>query len=723
MATYADVLPVVGRSFPLLLTYSIPDGMADRLETGSQVLISLSGRTAAGYVVSLHDRRPEFENILPVEAVLDAPLVFTPRELELARWMAEYYCCPLSQALRPFLSEVGAVRVRRQLRLTEHGRKQLEAPADTLKEETLRALEMLRERKGKISRRALAAVSGARRVSALLRALKEQGLVEETASVVSPGGEKRDTLVSLAVGAEQALETAEKISLRAPRQAAVLSYLARLKSAGRTAGTGSAEVLLSEVVRKTESLSAVRALERKGLVKTRHIPHWRTPWPDAPTDHPCSFELNPQQKAALDKILKAIQKGGSEVFLLFGVTGSGKTEIFLRAIAEALSKGKQALLLVPEISLTAQVVGLLRARFGNQVAVIHSALSSGERRDEKERVRLREARVVMGPRSALFSPFDDLGVVVVDEEHDNSYKQEQEPRYHAREVARKLAEQSGCPCVLASATPSLESFYLAQKGAYRLLRLEERPEGRPLPEVHLLDMKGKSRRSKILLPELRQALTSCLETDTQAILFLNRRGHSTFLFCPLCGHAFRCPHCQVALIYHAQGKLLRCHHCDHTMGAPETCPNCMGATLRFAGFGTQRLARELEELFPAARVSRMDRDTTSLKGAHLRIISDFRAAATDLLVGTQMVSKGLHFPGVTVVGVVAADMSLNTPDFRAAERTFQLLTQVAGRAGRGEESGEVFVQTYHPDHYAIQAASRHDYEAFCEEELKMREEA
>ncbi|NIM07171.1 MAG: primosomal protein N', partial [Armatimonadetes bacterium] len=329
----------------------------------------------------------------------------------------------------------------------------------------------------------------------------------------------------------------------------------------------------------------------------------------------------------------------------------------------------------------------------------------------------------MGPRSALFSPFDDPGVVVVDEEHDNSYKQEQEPRYHAREVARKLAEQSGCPCVLASATPSLESFYLAQKGVYQLLRLEERPEGRALPEVHLLDLKGKSRRLRILQPELRQALTSCLETDAQAILFLNRRGHSTFLFCPLCGHAFRCPHCQVALIYHAQGKLLRCHHCDHTMAAPDTCPNCMGATLRFAGFGTQRLARELEELFPAANVSRMDRDTTSLKGAHLRIISDFRAAATDLLVGTQMVSKGLHFPGVTVVGVVAADMSLNTPDFRAAERTFQLLTQVAGRAGRGKESGEVFIQTYHPDHYAIQAASRHDYEAFCEEELKMREEA
>ncbi|NIM06494.1 MAG: hypothetical protein GTN65_13000, partial [Armatimonadetes bacterium] len=299
MATYAEVLPVIGRSFPLLLTYSIPDGMEDRLEVGSQVLISLSGRTAAGYVVSLHSRRPEFENLLPIEAVLDAPLAFTPRELDLARWMADYYCCPLSQALRPFLSEVGAVRVRRQLRLTEYGRRQLESPAHTLKEETLQALEMIRERKGKISRRTLAAVAGARRVSALLRALKEQGLVEETASVISPGGEKRDTLVSLAVGAEQALETAEKLSSRAPRQAAVLSYLARLKSAERTAGTGSAEVLLSEVVRKTESLSAVRSLERKGLVRTRHVPHWRTPWPDAPTDHPSSFELNPQQKAAL----------------------------------------------------------------------------------------------------------------------------------------------------------------------------------------------------------------------------------------------------------------------------------------------------------------------------------------------------------------------------------------------------------------------------------------
>jgi len=714
MNSFADVLPVVGRSFPLLLTYAVPREMAGRLEAGSQVLVPLGARTAAGYVVALHDRAPEIENIRPIESLLDAPLAFTQRELELARWMAEHYCCSLAQALRPFLSEAGAVRLRRLLSLTPAGRERLKEGPEEARGEIAAALRFFEIRGGRVSRRALAAVVGAKRLSAALRALKEAGLVEETAALLSSATGRIEELVSLAIEQEQAGEAAEKLSSRAPKQAGILRYLAREE--------GAREVALSELPEAAKSAAAVRALVRKGLVKIRHLPRWRIPWPDAPIDQEPLPELNPQQRAAIEKILQAVRGERPQVFLLFGVTGSGKTEIFLLAVAEALARGKQALLLVPEISLTAQVVGLLRSRFGNHVALIHSALSAGEKRDEKERLRLGEARVAVGPRSALFSPFRDLGIIVVDEEHDTSYKQEQEPRYHARDAALKLAEQFGCPCVLASATPSLESFSLAGKGVYELLRLEERPAGRPLPQVHLLDLRGRSRRPQIILPELQQALGACLEAEGQAILFLNRRGHSTFLFCPLCGDAFRCPHCQVSLIYHTQGRLLRCHHCDYTVPAPTLCPNCMGSTLRFAGFGTQRLAQELEELFPSARVSRMDKDTTSGKGAHLRIISDFRAAAADLLVGTQMVSKGLHFPGVTVVGVVAADISLNTPDFRAAERTFQLLTQVAGRAGRGSESGEVFIQTYHPEHYAIQAASNHDYEGFYAQEVSIRQE-
>jgi primosomal protein N' (replication factor Y) len=716
VARFADVLPVVGRSFPLLLTYKVPNELAGRLQAGSQVIIPLSGRTAVGYVALLHDRPPEIKNLQPIEAVLDAPPAFTPRELDLAGWIAQHYCCSLAQALRPFLSDIGAMRVRRQLRLTEAGHEQLLSPDSALNEEILAALKILKEHKGKVSRRVLAKAAGERRVSSLLRLLKERNLVGETASLVSPAGARLAQLISLAVDTDEARKAAERLSRRAPKQAAVLDFLLRARP--------DKEFHIADVLEAANAPnSAVRSLAAKGLLRIRQAPHWRIPWPDTPSDQSVSFELSAQQQAASERIIQAVTEGRHKTFLLFGVTGSGKTEIFLRAIAEALSRGEQALLLVPEISLTAQMVGLLRSRFGSQVAVIHSALSQGERRDEKERIHLQEANVVVGPRSALFSPFSDLGIIVVDEEHDASYKQEQDPRYHAREAAIKLGEQFACPCILASATPSLESFYLARKGIYELLRIEERPEGRPLPKVHLLDLRGRSRRPQIFLPELRKALAASLEAEGQAIIFLNRRGHSTFLFCPLCGHAFRCPHCQVALIYHSQGALLRCHHCDHTVHAPSVCPNCMGATLRFAGFGTQKIAEELEEIFPSARINRMDRDTTSAKGAHLRIISDFRAAASDMLVGTQMISKGLHFPGVTVVGVVAADISLNTPDFRAAERTFQLLTQVAGRAGRGSEPGEVYVQTYHPEHYAIQAASRHDYEAFFEEELRIREEA
>ncbi len=753
MHTFADILPIAGRSFPLLLTYKVPAEMADRLQVGSPVLVPLGKRTVPGYVVALHDAPPQVKVLRPIHTVLDSPPVFTEREVALARWISAYYCCPLPVALRPFLSELGALRVRRRLRLTAEGVRYQGSGVREGGESSAAVLSAIA--KGRCTRKSIAAAVGWSRANTLLRSLKEKGLVEETAYVLPPAGRRVEELVSLAVDEVSALEEARKLSRRARKQAALLDYLVSLKADD----TGAPQELpLSVLTAAGHSPAAIRALSSRGLVRCRQIPRWRIPWPDAPTDHPPSPQLNQQQREAEEKVLLAVRERRPEIFLLFGITGSGKTEIFLRATVQALEMGKQALILVPEISLTAQVVGLLRSRFGSNVAVLHSALSVGERRDEKERIRLGEARVIVGPRSALFAPFTDLGIIVVDEEHDPSYKQEQEPRYHARDAALKLAEQFGCPCVLAGATPSLESFFLAQKGVYTLLRLEERPEGRALPQVHLLDLREKttsdpkdpapkksrpsatvgvappgekgatpslprSRKPKMLLPPLQQALADCLEGEGQAILFLNRRGHSTFLFCPLCGHSFRCPHCQVALIYHAQGHALRCHHCEYAGPAPTLCPNCQGATLRFSGFGTQRVAEEALRLFPAARVSRMDRDTTSTKGAHLRLITDFRSAATDLLVGTQMVSKGLHFPGVTVVGVIAADISLNKPDFRAAERTFQLLTQVAGRAGRGDEPGEVFIQTYHPDHYAIQAASAHDYEAFYAEELKLREEA
>jgi primosomal protein N' (replication factor Y) (superfamily II helicase) len=712
MHTFADILPVMRRSIPILLTYAVPEHLAARLRPGSQVLIPLGTRTAAGYIVALHDNPPAVENIKAIEALLDAPLAFTERELELARWMAAYYCCPLASALRPFLSDTGAVKIRRKLQLTPAGVAQLAETSSTLPFDQQAALRHINEKKSAASPRSIAAMLGAHRAQAALHALKDKGLVEETATLLATARAKPVQFVSLA--ADDAAIRAEilRVAPRAPRQADVLEHL-------MNASDTAPELRMEEL----GNAAAVQALARRGLVSIRSAAYWRTPWQDADIEHPPAPTLNAAQQASTDLIVRAVKDRIHETFLLFGVTGSGKTEIFLLATIEALAAGRQALLLVPEISLTAQVVGLLRSRFGDTVAVLHSALSAGERADEKERIRQGLANVIVGPRSAIFAPFADLGLVVVDEEHDASYKQEHEPHYHGRDVAIKLAEQFGCPCVLASATPALESFYLAKRGDYQLLQLYERPEGRPLPSVHLLDLRGKSRRPKLLLPELLDALAKCLEAQGQAIVFLNRRGHSTFMFCPMCGQSFRCPHCQVGLIYHIQQRLLRCHHCDYATPAPDTCPNCHGAILTFAGFGTQRIVEELQQIFPSARIARMDKDTTSHKGAHLHYISDFRAAAIDILVGTQMISKGLHFPGVTVVGVVAADISLNMPDFRAAERTFQLLTQVAGRAGRGDDPGSVYIQTYNPEHFAILAAKDHDFESFYARELWLREEA
>jgi primosomal protein N' (replication factor Y) (superfamily II helicase) len=722
MANYADILPVVGRSFPLLLTYAVPGEMQAQLAVGSQVAIPLSGRPAVGYVVSLHDQPPPEGETKEIESLLQAPPAFSEKEVALARWMAQYYCCPFTQALRPFIADAGLLKVRRQLLLTPAGEARLQSP-ENLKSEQLTVLRALET--GRTGRKTLAALVGAKRVAAVLRSLKDQGWVTEpTTLVASGGGSRLVEFVSLAIDREAAKALADSLASRAPKQAAVLAFfLAQENSGNNPLCPASEEIPISDLVQAGKPVSAVRALAGKGALRLRRLPSARIPWPDAPTDYPPVPVLNAQQQAASERIVHAIKSGRQEVFLLFGVTGSGKTEIFLRAALEVFRQGKQALVLLPEISLTAQAVGLFRSRFGKTVAVIHSALSLGERKDEKERIRQNEARVIVGPRSALFAPFVDLGLVVVDEEHEASYKQEQEPRYHAREVALKLAEQFHCPCVLASATPSLESYYKARQGTYTLLRLEQRPEGRALPKVHLLDLRGKSRRAGILLPELGQALADGLTAGGQAILFLNRRGHSTYLFCPQCGHSFRCPHCQVALIFHAADGKLHCHHCDNVYTPPTTCPNCQGAVLKFTGYGTQKLAEEVAKIYPTARVSRMDRDTTSTKGSHVRVISDFRAAVSDLLVGTQMLSKGLDFPGVTVVGVVAADISLNTPDFRAGERTFQLLTQVAGRAGRGVDPGVVYVQTYHPNHYAIQAAKDHDYDEFYKEEIRLREEA
>jgi primosomal protein N' (replication factor Y) len=475
------------------------------------------------------------------------------------------------------------------------------------------------------------------------------------------------------------------------------------------------------------SPAAIRALARKGFVSIgKRVLRRRA---DAghevlPTQ---ALPLMPQQAEALATIRESIDGVGPPVTLLFGVTGSGKTEVYLQAIDHVMKKGRGCIVLVPEISLTPQTVDRFRSRFGDTVAVLHSELSCGERHDEWHRVHAGEARIVIGPRSAVFAPVHRLGLIVVDEEHEHSYKQEEAPRYNARDVAVMRGRQDGCAVVLGSATPSLESYYNAQIGKYRLARMLHRVDHREMPVMRIVDLRQeleKEGRLNVFSRDLKDAIQARIERAEQTILFLNRRGFATSLLCPSCGAVARCQNCSVAMTYHKTSDRLLCHICGAQQAVPQRCPNpeCRDPAFKFAGIGTQRVEEVLRKLFPQARVERMDSDTMTRKDAYRKTLGAFRAGRIDILVGTQMIAKGLDFPGVTLVGVVLADLSLHLPDFRAGERTFQLLTQVAGRAGRGDRAGEVIVQTFSPFHPAIQAARRLDYDGFAAEELEFRRE-
>jgi primosomal protein N' (replication factor Y) len=435
--------------------------------------------------------------------------------------------------------------------------------------------------------------------------------------------------------------------------------------------------------------------------------------------------LTPEQSDAVKEIADAICARRGETFLLHGVTGSGKTEVYLHAIAEALAQGRQALVLVPEITLTHQILARLRGRFGDGLAVLHSGLSPGERVEQWQRLRAGATPIAVGARSALFAPLEALGVIVIDEEHDGAYKNEEGFRYHARELAARRAAAAGCPLVLGSATPALETRFAAEHGGIRRLRLAHRIGSRPLPAVEVVDLARERAalprgRKLVLGTSLLRALKETLAARGQSILFLNRRGFSTRVLCFDCGHAEQCPNCDISLVFHAEEKALRCHYCDHNIPPPDACRGCGAPDTALLGIGTERLEEEVRALFPDARIARLDRDTAARRGHAQRVLAELRARRLDVLIGTQMVAKGHDFPGVRLVGVVAADIALHMPDFRASERTFQLLTQVAGRAGRDTSPGRVVIQTFLPTHYAIRPVREHDYESFFAEELKQR---
>jgi primosomal protein N' (replication factor Y) len=514
-------------------------------------------------------------------------------------------------------------------------------------------------------------------------------------------------------------EGVEKLRRRAPRQAELLEAISRLE----------APVLAADLLRQTSlDNQTLRALVKRGLAELREEAVVRDPHADEQFVATSNLVLNPEQLFALKEVTQALDLPASaRPILLHGVTGSGKTEIYLQAIRAAVERGRSAIVLVPEISLTPQTVERFKGRFAeaqDTVAVLHSHLSQGERHDEWHKIHSGRARIAIGPRSAVFAPLKNLGLIVVDEEHENTYKQEEAPHYHARDVAVVRAKIEKCVVILGSATPSLESYHNATTGKYRLATLTQRIDEKQMPLMRIVDLRQERRKEKaaaILSEKLRAAIADRLEKGEQTILFLNRRGFSTSLLCSNCGEARDCPNCSVALTFHRHMARLSCHLCGHTAAVPKKCPACGKDALIYAGFGTEKVELTVSHIFPKATVRRMDADSMTRKEAYRETLRSFRTGQIDILVGTQMIAKGLHFPNVTLVGIINADLSLHLPDFRAGERTFQLLTQVAGRAGRGETPGEVFVQTYTPFSPSIQFARHHDFTGYFQQELEFRE--
>ena len=503
---------------------------------------------------------------------------------------------------------------------------------------------------------------------------------------------------------------------RAPKRAQVLEALLQNES----------DETPVEALRKQlgECRQPLLALCRLGFARIEERETLRSPYGAMERLAAQDPTLTAQQQEVLSRLLPAVE-AGKGAFLLYGVTGSGKTEVFIRAVRRCAQLGRTAIVLVPEIALTPQMVMWFRSRFGEDAAVLHSRLSPGERYDEWRRIRRGEVRVVIGARSAIFAPLENVGLIIIDEEHEQSYIADSTPRYDAREVARWRCEDEGATLLLASATPSMRSFAMAGRGDLALLEMPRRVANRPMPTVNVIDMREelKAGNRSVFSGALLTGLTRCLENGHQAILFVNRRGYSTFVSCRSCGYTVTCSQCDVSMTYHSAENVLRCHYCGQEMPVPRTCPECGSPYIKYFGVGTQRVEEEVRKFFPDVPVLRMDNDTTRTKDAHAQLLSRFRSGEARVLVGTQMIAKGLDFPEVTMVGIIAADAMLKLPDYRSAERTFQLLTQVAGRAGRAEHPGEVFLQTYDPEHYAIGAASRQDYRAFFEEEMLRRRRA
>ncbi|ASU12672.1 primosomal protein N' [Lacticaseibacillus paracasei] len=679
--------------------YLVPARLEGALQAGMRVWVQFGkgARKVSGMVVSVSDQSDYDGQLKPLLDVLDPAPVLDHELLKLSKWLAQTtysFWIACMQTMLPTMLKIDAVKVAEPVKLSADEQQKYFGTADSLAIGSLNAEQQVAVMK--------LAQAGKVAISYLK---KDRARVKKIFYLIPQ------------LSPEQAAAEREHVRKNAAKQLKLLTLI------GEWAANNQHPALMTVEHQYGLTKPVINQAVEKGWLKLEGHETYRDPYPELqhqPLTKP--LPLTPEQQTIVTQINAAVAERDPKTFLLEGVTGSGKTEVYLQVIARVLAAGQTALMLVPEIALTPQMVNRVKGRFGTHVAVMHSGLSDGEKYDEWRRIARGEAQVVVGARSAAFAPLKNIGVFIMDEEHETSYKQDSAPRYYARDVLLKRAQIHHAPVVLGSATPSLESRARAEKGVYTLLRLPHRINDQPLPPVHIVDMREAFAHGaqEDFSGPLLDALRIRLQRQEQSVLLLNRRGYSSFVMCRDCGYVAKCPNCDISLTLHMDTHTLKCHYCGHEEPIPHRCPNCGSDKIRYYGTGTQKVEAQLQQLLPDARILRMDVDTTRRKGGHARILDAFGDHQADILLGTQMIAKGLDFPDVTLVGVINADTALGLPDFRASEKTFQLLTQVSGRAGRADKPGEVFVQTFNPDHYAIQYAKRQDYEGFFRQEMAIR---
>lgn len=689
-------------------SYSIPEHL-DYVDVGWRVLVPFGNRKLEGFVIGVTDE--EDAGIVDLKSILDIldnDIWFDEHMMNTAKWISEYYLCNLVDAMRLFIP--GKSGIKSVINYRVDNNLDIENTRDECIAKSLEYSQVFEYilahspiLASKVEKHFGASVFKIIRYFMRKKIIVGESIAKKTASHLYK------SIIRLSVSPETAMVFDESLCKK-PAQSRLLQYLIEHK-----------QLAYDELKVMHISYDTVKKLVQANMIKIEKVQVIRDSYAFL-GERVNEISLTLEQQQALEKITPKMQAKEFESFLLHGITGSGKTQVYIEAVVVARQNNRQAIVLVPEIALTSQIVSRFKARFGDDVVVMHSKLSTGERYDAWQRLRLKQAGIVIGARSAIFAPLVDIGIIIMDEEHEFTYKQEETPRYHTRQVALTRARLAGAVVVMGSATPAVETYYQALHGQHTMLTMSKRVANALLPTVDVVDMREElrhKRRSVISLP-LQELLSEAITRGEQAIILLNRRGYATFVMCRECGHIVRCKHCDISLVYHSVGKKLSCHYCQSVEQVPDICPACSSRYIRFFGTGTQKLQEELVKLFPDVRVVRMDQDTTGGKMAYDRILDSFSNGEYDILLGTQMVAKGHDVKNVTAVGIIAADSILNLPDFRAAERVFALLTQAAGRAGRGDKAGKVVVQTYNPEHYAVQAGAGHDYNAFYEAEIVFR---